>query len=749
MPWPWSNKKVFGLLLLAVVAALFLLLPIRGSNLATGTVGWTSQGCFVRGGVYAATFFDSQISAHERQGATLWGSHCGNDASTGELRSAPFAAPTILELFVAGYVGGAERPGLKLFLEREDNHARVTMRLRREPGEMWVKLRWWMDADVRGKKVRLVAIDNETGPGGWMGVSNPRSLSVLNYWRQELKSWSQTMGTYLFQLGLFLLPGLALASVLTARKESQPLAAIYLVMVVICTGATLGYVSFWLFFFSRGWGQGFSYVVYFVAAGVLVLQAIRSTAAIKTSFALIREPFLYATLAGLCYTSFYFLFSDPFFPGIGYASDRFFVDVLAADNVIPMIFAERIYDRKPVKPFCCGDWLSSDRPPLQTGIVLMERPLSVMKNAETRYELLSSALQCFWICGVWCLLTAIGTERRRIRQVLGFLIFSGFLFYNSVYTWPKLLAASCILFLLSILFDIGRAKRALSSFEAVLAAVCLGLALMAHPGSTFSLAVFAVLFVKLRKLFALRQLALSLLIVIAFYLPWSGYQKYVDPPGNRLLKMHLGGVIPVDARSTWETIRDSYHLHPWREIVWYKWSNLVFLGGKDFFDSYGLTARDGAAREKSRNAQRVYMWNAVGLVNAGWLAWLVLLMRRRQAGRAIPYADWLIAAALANLVFWSLITFGPYETQTAHSSYADILLLSIGLLSFVLTLPRVVFGVLFAWQLFNFFAVWVWSLPARIAQPISFEWPMVITGGIVTLVLVWMTLSPVEEAPVR
>jgi hypothetical protein len=143
------------------------------------------------------------------------------------------------------------------------------------------------------------------------------------------------------------------------------------------------------------------------------------------------------------------------------------------------------------------------------------------------------------------------------------------------------------------------------------------------------------------------------------------------------------------------------------------------------------------------------MWNAVGLVNAGWLAWLVLLMRRRQAGRAIPYADWLIAAALANLVFWSLITFGPYETQTAHSSYADILLLSIGLLSFVLTLPRVVFGVLFAWQLFNFFAVWVWSLPARIAQPISFEWPMVITGGIVTLVLVWMTLSPVEEAPVR
>ncbi len=707
----------------------------------------SSQGCFVPGGVYAATFFDSQISAHERQGVTLWGSHCGDDAIAGELRSPPFTAPTILELFVAGYAGGADKPGLQLFLEREDNHARVPLRLRRQPGEMWVKLRWWMDADVRGKEVRLVAIDHEGGISGWMGVSNPRRLSVLNYWRQELKSWAQTMGTYLSQLGLFLLPGFAAASLLTARRGRPPLAAIYQVMVVICTGATLGYVSFWLFFFSKGWGRGFSYVVYLLSAGLLVWLLVRTSEAVRRSFALIREPILYATLAGLCYTSLFFLFSDPFFPGIGYVSDRFFMQVLAADNIIPKIFAERIYDRKPVKPFCCTDWLSSDRPPLQSGIVLMEQPLSMMKNSETRYELLSSALQCFWICGVWCLLTAIGTERRRIRQVLGFLIFSGFLFYNSVYTWPKLLAASCILFLLSILFDIGLAKRSLTSFEAVLAAVCLGLALMAHPGSTFSLAVFALVLVKLRKQFTARQVAMGLLIVIAFYLPWSAYQKYVDPPGNRLLKIHLGGVVPIDSRSTWEAIRDSYHAHTLSEIVSYKWINLVFLGGNDFFDSYGLTAWDRAAREKSRNAQRIYMWNAVGLVNAGWLAWLVLFIRGKRTGWAIPYAGWLIGAAFANLVFWSLITFGPYETQTAHSSYADILLLSIGLLSFILTLPRAVFVILFAWQLFNFFWVWVWSLPARIAQPISFEWPMMITGAVVTLVLVWMTLRPLEEAP--
>jgi hypothetical protein len=312
-----------------------------------------------------------------------------------------------------------------------------------------------------------------------------------------------------------------------------------------------------------------------------------------------------------------------------------------------------------------------------------------------------------------------------------------------------LLAATCILFLLSILLEIARANKAVTYFETVLAAGCLGLALMAHPGSTFSLALFGILFVRLWRWFTFRQVALGFVIVVAFYLPWIGYQKFVDPPGNRLLKIHLASVIPVDSRTTWEAIRDSYHSHPWSEIARFKWSNLTFLGGEDFFDSYGLTDRkalhiDHAATERSRFAQRFYMWNAVGLVNWGWLAGLFLLFKRPRSGLPVPYTGWLIGAALANMVFWSVVTFGPNETQTAHSSYADILLVSIGLLSLILTLPRIFYLLLFAWQIFNFFVVWVWSLPARIVRPITLQWPMIVLGIILTLVLVWLTLRRSE-----
>ena len=740
----------------AVGGALFLFLPIRAVNLATGDAGWSTTGCFAPNSVYPTTHFDSQITAHERQGVTLRGSYCGNDASTGELRSPVFPAPTILELFVGGYAG---KEGLLLFLERESDHVRMPLPVVRHPAETWMKQRWWTQQDFRGQMVRLVAVDNATGVGGWLAVSNPRRFSVLSYFRVQLKTFAQTMGTYLFQLALFLLPGFAVASQVTARRR-RTISPIYSVIVVITVGAMLGYISFWAFFFSKGLGRFFTYAVYLSAAGLLIVPRFSPREALRTTAKMIAQPFLYATLAGLCYMSFYFIYSDPFAPGIGYAADRFFAALLPGDNVITAIFADRIYDRQSVIPFCCGDWLSSDRPPLQSGVVVMERPLALLHNRELTYELLSSALQCFWICGVWCLMTSIGTDRARFRQVIGFLIFSGFLFYNSVYTWPKLLSAAAILFLLSILFERIRAKSAFGYFEIALAALCLGMALMAHPGSTFSLPVFGLLFLRFRHLFSLRQAGLALLIVITIYLPWSLYQKYVDPPGNRLLKMHLGGSHAVDSRTTWEAIRDSYHTHSLSEVIRYKWSNIVFLGGHKFFDSYGLTDFPGfqkdlparqqsrEAREESRTAQRFYMWNAVGLVNLGWVAGLLLLLNRRWrgGGLALPQAGWLIVVALANMVFWSVVTFGPDETQTAHSSYADILLLSVGLLSFILTLPRIFFLLCLAWQLFNFFAVWVLSLPGRLAQPITLEWPMIVFGVMLAALLVWLTVKPEPKA---
>ena len=377
--------------------------------------------------------------------------------------------------------------------------------------------------------------------------------------------------------------------------------------------------------------------------------------------------------------------------------------------------------------------------------------MHVIGNKELDYELLSVGLQCLWICGAWCLLTSLGVPRRHHLRSLIFLVFSGFLFYNSVYTWPKLLAAACMLFIFSIVIDVIRNRNPITYFQTVLAAMCLGLSLMAHPGSAFSLAALALIFFsRFRGLFPYRRLLIGLLVLMAYVLPWTAYQKFVDPPGNRLIKMHIAGEYDIDSRSAWRGIRDAYKDHTVIQIIRFKLSNIALLIGRKPLDTFGIADWsllsglhvDRHSAENSRIAQREWIWNAVGLLNVGWLAGLFIVSRRRKEQLAIPLSGWLIAAALINLAFWSLITFGPNETVTTHSSYADIILLSVGLLGFLLTTSQLVYFSLLALQIFNFFVIWVWSPSSSSGSASdviasSLQFPFLLVGGLVTVAMIW------------
>jgi hypothetical protein len=61
--------------------------------------------------------------------------------------------------------------------------------------------------------------------------------------------------------------------------------------------------------------------------------------------------------------------------------------------------------------------------------------------------------------------------------------------------------------------------------------------------------------------------ALAALTLACLYAPWALYQGLIDPPGNRLLKWHLAGVIPVDDRSFFEALHDTYAALSWADYV--------------------------------------------------------------------------------------------------------------------------------------------------------------------------------------
>ncbi len=386
--------------------------------------------------------------------------------------------------------------------------------------------------------------------------------------------------------GLFLLPGFAIANLLFRETRSRSTLP---VIVTVVASAGFGLLAFWAFFWDKTLGRSFCFAIY-IASAVLLGERVRRGTGLAPLLRTVRTPFLFAAGTGLLYTTLLFLPSpsvarDPEFP-----ASRFFAEGRPGDNLIPLFLADRIYDRRPLRPFCCGGWLSSDRPPLQSGAFLLERPLRVLGGNWLHYQLLATALQCLWVCGVWCLLLALGTSEARTRQILVFLIPSGFLFYNSVYTWPKLFASALTLFAISILITSFREERAATRFEVCAGACSLGLALLAHPGSVFSLPAFGLLAFRYRRLVPIRHIALAGSIILCLILPWSAYQRWVDPPGDRLLKMHLGGEPDPTSRSTWEVVRDAYTHHTAGEIVRFKLSNLALLFGRSPWDLSGVEA---------------------------------------------------------------------------------------------------------------------------------------------------------------
>lgn len=529
---------------------------------------------------------------------------------------------------------------------------------------------------------------------------------------------------------LFLLPGLAVAALVAERRERMPI--YQLLILVIVSSSIVGYVAFWIYFANKTCGQVFSYSVTALAIFTVAYQLRRSQTRIL--FRSIGTPILYVFTIGFCYLCLFFLFSNPFQTRVDLANFRFFRSERPGDNLIPLFFAEKIYDRQPLSPICCGDWLSSDRPPLQTGIFLFERPLRIFGSTGLHYQVVATGLQCLWVAGIWSFLYATRTRSRHITGALLFLSFSGFFFFNSVYVWPKLLAATFLFFVCAILFDKVTTRCNLTIFDAVLIGANLSLAFLAHPGSLFSLPA-VLLFALINSIRAnLRQCAVIGGLAALFLLPWVAYQKLVDPPGNRLLKMHLAGVGAIDSRSTLQAVRDSYGTLTAKSILNNKWSNITTL--------FGVRTLDRNSRlESARVAQRDFIFDALGVLNVGWLAVFTTLLVKKH-GPAIPYSGQMLVGSLINLLFWSLVLFGPNHTIIAAGSYTDVLMLSLALLGFILALPRLIVISVLMLQLLSFWLVWLYFRPlgleaSGVTRTSAIQWGLLGSAIACAAALLW------------
>jgi hypothetical protein len=144
--------------------------------------------------------------------------------------------------------------------------------------------------------------------------------------------------------------------------------------------------------------------------------------------------------------------------------------------------------------------------------------------------------------------------------------------------------------------------------------------------------------------------------------PWSAYQKWGDPPGNRLTKWTLAGDIEIDSMSTGEAVRKAYAAAGVDGTLENKWFNFKQMIGYESVEAVVNTIAHGGSLELVvrllREMNFYYLLPSFSLLLLGPLSMLAFWRRRDRAGPEFAFALRTFAVLVIGALFWGLVVFG-------------------------------------------------------------------------------------------
>lgn len=488
-----------------------------------------------------------------------------------------------------------------------------------------------------------------------------------------------------------LLPILALHLVLTALPPiASMLVAARLglrsVPLLLATGLAAGgavaLLAFWAFYADPMIGKTFAYLVP-LAALALIADSLYGGRLERDLLRGLAVPLTLWALGSAFVVFLGFLHGGADEP-LNMAAVRF-AGQLPPDNIIPGYFADWFFQHghHDGPPPAFGDWLSSDRPPLQVGYVLSQRGFGWDDNG-LHTQVLGVILQQLWIVGLWALLLAARLGRLTRGLAIAAALLSDVAIVHGFFIWPKLLPAAFLLAAAALsITPLWPALRRDWRAGALVAAL-LGLALLGHGASVFGVIPLAIVAL-LRGVPDRRWLAVGLLVAAVLLAPWAAYQRYADPPGNRLTKWMLGGALAIDDRGTAEAIADGYREAGIGGTLDNKWRNFTTIAGGDatldFLDAAREQLGRGDRADAATTLRALFFFQllpSLGLLLLGPIAMAVARARGRPDSAAWRFAVRCWAVVLIGCLFWGLLLFGgPQSNTTLHVGSLSIPLLAI------------------------------------------------------------------------
>jgi hypothetical protein len=588
-----------------------------------------------------------------------WGTYCDKgDAALGRATTHSFRWNGPFDIYLSGNPGGA---ALNLELENLSDHQIRDIRPNVEPGPYWRRYTFDLPTGWGGKDLRLVATDQSTGSMGWLAFSMllaPRKAEA----RQE--AFRLLTKAILFACLLFL-PGFSACAVAVACRVRGTLK---LGMLTFAGIAVPGYLLFFLYLLSPEIAFRVSRYVPWVCGGLLLFLLIRFSPYKRRLLLPFLVPFALVVFASIGNLAWGYMYGGTATPTTT-AWNRF-SHPLPPDNTLPFLFAEGLRKGGVPKPMFL-DWLSSDRPPLQTGMVLALEP---WMESETRHELwyqvVSALAQSLWIFAVWLLLRAFRISALTTAAVIVTISLSGFAIVNTFFVWPKLLAGAYLIAFATPILAARRPPAQGKWLLRIVMAFLLACSLLSHGGSVFAL-LGLVLWMAIRyRKQMLRESCFVFAFVLLFYSPWIAYQKMVDPPGDRLLKYHLAGVHPVTHEGALPVILAAY-----RQLTFQMWWDDKMANIKSTFGHepayLALLPKFLIANTQAEIRADQFFFSIPTLGLTGFGLFCLLFRRRKKLRRTeMVSAEKLLLWSLLSTIPWVILMFDPGITVIHAGAYA-------------------------------------------------------------------------------
>lgn len=338
-----------------------------------------------------------------------------------------------------------------------------------------------------------------------------------------------------------------------------------------------------------------------------------------------------------------------------------------ADNFFPREWMDRVDREDDLRELALG-WPLVERPPQQAAWTLPA--YSIASNEAFAYEVLSATLQAVAATAVVTLLAVLGLRSWRLVAAASLICLAGFLMFNVVFVWPKLLSAALLVLVVATLLERDVSAPAWAGIG-----LALGLSVVAHPSGLLAAPAIGIVAVSARtwprdRIALLVAVGAGALVVA----PWVAYQTFYDPGDSLLLKWHLAGFNdPNDPRSFPQVLSDQYQALGVSGWLRNRWENVRYLFGPEIVDPSWPHDWEHVRGRVISAGKMTPLWSGGLLL----LTAPALVLRRRYARET----GIVTIGAVVGLLIWIVVEWGPPASpaSTHNGPYGIFLLFAIGL----------------------------------------------------------------------